>query len=236
MATLLFGPLVTDARGSIRGTTFSRTIGAHTARGRPRPPRPTRSLQHTMQAFLRTAAVAWPIVYPAHKITWSLYGASITLYNRLGVPFHPTGQMVFTRAAVFCELFRSTSVPAVPASAADLAALVPPSPGGLPSMPLASWDINSNDLRLFDWITPPAAATWLIVSVYAPSTTPQASKRFLLTRVLVPANATLPLVIYTDYNLAFPAGTQYHGKLHFSFADDQGRVANPTNQYLAFTK
>ena len=155
MVSLLFGPLITDARGSIKGTTFSHAKSGSTARGRPRPPFPTRSLQQELQLALRVCSSAWPMVTTTYKGYWTTYAASVTLYNRLNQAFTPTGQMMALRTFMASKIFGAVFSPPIYQSAATLAAIYPPTIGGLPSAPVPVLALSGNDLRIASWTSPP---------------------------------------------------------------------------------
>jgi hypothetical protein len=236
MAILEFGPLVTKARGSIRGTTFSAVIGGQTARGRPHPHRPGRTLQFANQRLLSNAAAAWSLVTPANKALWTTYAASVILYNRLTQAFTPTGQMMFIRCAVFNQLFCQLSTPPSYNPISVLAVMALPALGGLPGVPVPVFDLNSNNLRIASWTTPPAASDTLIFSIYKPSNIPQAAKRFLLSQLLVLGSAGTPITLASAFSTAFPSGTTFTVKVRFSLYDNTARVSNSVTKIFTLTK
>lgn len=224
MATLLFGPLVTDARGSIRGTTFSRAISGATARARPRPPRPHTALQFSRQTELSTAAEQWRITPPAIKTDWETYAASVTLTNRLGQSFTPTGQMMQIRYVCW-QLRAGITVPVLTA----------PIAGGLPSVPAFTFDLNGDDLRVTAAVPAPSSPDQWLFNIYRPSTVAQASRRFLLSSILMDYNDTYPTVIATDYVADYTATNVIFVKITAVLMNGAGRTSNLQSNLLQMT-
>jgi hypothetical protein len=236
MAQVEYGPLITKARGSVRGSTFSRVISGETVRGRPHPPLPGRPFQFAQQRFLANAAAAWPLVSPANKILWTAYASSVTLYNRLNQAFTPTGQMMFARRAVAMQIYGLAQDPPYIYTITDIAAFVVPPVAGLPATPVGAYDLNTNNLRLASWTTPPLAGAAILFSIYKPSTSPQASRRFFLKRKLVFETDAPPITLAAAYSTAFPATTTFHVKLTLFTIDTNGRVSNPSTILFTLTK
>jgi hypothetical protein len=101
MAQIQYSPLVSNAAGSIGGTTFSRVRSGATARKRPRPPHPGAPFQLTLQQQLLKAAQIWAAGLLITQTDWVAYAATVTLTNRLGQTFHPTGMNMFVRTSIF---------------------------------------------------------------------------------------------------------------------------------------
>jgi hypothetical protein len=235
MASFLYGPLIADARGSIKGTTFSHAKSGPTGRGRPHPPYPRRTEQQNVQDALRTASSAWFLVTPSVKSDWTTYAASVTLFNRLFQAFTPTGQMMFMRSAVLAKLYGPYETPPVYRSAVNLAALPVPTAGGLPTAPTPAFSLVSNNLKIDHWISAPPSPSTTLLFIYRPSTTPQASRRFLFARKLVLSTDTPPITIATGYTTGIPASTLIHCMVRYTLVDGNYRVSNPTTNLFDLT-
>lgn len=217
MATLEFGPLITNARGSIKGTTFSRVISGATARGRPRPPKPNSASQRLQQTSLQLAASLWRTISSAQRGDWTGYASSVTLFNRLGQAFNPTGQQMFVRNLVHQLNYDPTSL-----------TLTAPTSAGLPAQHLPVTNISGDDLIFGAFsLTPPPATTTYVMSIYVPSIKP-ATPRFIQTaRVTFDDSIINGTILIPDYYAAFAPGDTVWHLFRVSQRDPEGRVSNP---------
>jgi len=224
MATLQFGPLVTDARGSIRGTTFSRSLAGATARARPRPARPSRPWQAIRQLQLASAAARWRLLTTADQDDWNDYGATVTLLNRLGVAFNPTGQMMFVRQD--CFNWRSTAGPATP---------VIPTASSLPFSPACTFALSGDDLQVAS-VTPALAADEkLFLTIYSPSTQPQGSRRTYRSAALLTSATALPHTISSGFASGIGSALRFYGRVTAVFRDADYRTGNLAAYDLTLT-
>lgn len=101
MASIKPGPIVTKIRGSIAGVTFGAGPGGDTARRKPKPPYPGTSYQAQIRSFLVEAGKLWQVQDETERGGWNDYALTVTLTNRLGEPFHPSGANMWTRQHLF---------------------------------------------------------------------------------------------------------------------------------------
>ena len=102
MALVMLGGGVTDLRGSIAGTTFSRGAGGNIARSRKKPC--TRHLALQCAARRESAAFteAWSSVLSdaRRSVAWTDYASGTTWTNRLGQAITISGLSAFVRLNV----------------------------------------------------------------------------------------------------------------------------------------
>lgn len=225
MATLEYGPLITKARGSIRGTTFSRVIGGETARGRPYPRRPHTANQALIRQYLTLAAAKWTTETIVIQGLWNVYASSVTLTNRIGQTFHPTGQMMYIRRYVFALL-------------ADIGPNtdVLPSESGLPITPTYAWSFHTDALWIDNQIIPNPAIFWLLWTITKPSTSPQASKRWLHTRIATVGGPGWPSLVIAGFVTNFPAARTIFFDVHSTVHDESYRIGNVLTEHFALVK
>lgn len=98
MAVILFGGGVTDARGSIGGTTFSRGRGGNIARARTKPCNPRSTRQSARRANQAWIAKYWSSTLTEQERTdWRAYAAGTGWTNRLGQAIEINGNAAFLR-------------------------------------------------------------------------------------------------------------------------------------------
>lgn len=97
MATLIYGPMVTGARGHIGGTTFSKGGPMQVAKVRAQMPRPKLASQYAARQRAATAQHQWEIMALALKANWAAYGNTVVLTNSLGMTYTLTGSQAFAR-------------------------------------------------------------------------------------------------------------------------------------------
>lgn len=226
MVSLKYGPLIADARGSILGTTFSRARSGATARGRPRPPIPHRPYQLLAQGNLAVCAYAWTLVSSGDKSDWDTYASTVTLYNRLGEAFNPTGQQAFMRVAMFVRLRGLTETPPTYYDATTLAGVNIPSVSGLSSNPVANYDLNGDDLRIASWSAAPNSDDTILYTTYIAATARPAAQKFLFYIQDVDGSDAPPITIAPDLVAAFASGQVIRARVASRTIDTDGRVAN----------
>ncbi len=113
-AVVMLGGGVTDIRGSIAGTTFSRSKSGNIARSRKKPVNPRSPLQIT-----RRANAAWLATYWSKKLTeqqrtdWRAYATGTSWTNKLGQSITIGGNAAFMRLNTFALL---TDIPIIAAA------------------------------------------------------------------------------------------------------------------------
>lgn len=118
MAIIRPGAVITDIRGSIRGTTFARNQAGLYARGRTKPVFPGTLRQTAVNAHLATAVNNWrAVLTPTQRTAWESLAKQTQMQNHLGDPFTPSGWQLYARATMLLLLSGQTAVTAPPASA-----------------------------------------------------------------------------------------------------------------------
>lgn len=98
MALIAFGGGITDARGSIGGSTISRSGAGATMRARRKGVSPNTSYQATRKAHTSYIADAWSGTLDAtERASWAAAAASISWVNKLGQSIALTGFQLFFR-------------------------------------------------------------------------------------------------------------------------------------------
>lgn len=102
MALVLLGGGVTDIRGSIGGTTFSRNQGGNYARARTKPIN-QRSWRQTERrcTISECGRFWWDTLVAAERTAWNTYAEETTWTNRLGQAISISGFAAFVRGNTY---------------------------------------------------------------------------------------------------------------------------------------
>lgn len=101
MALIKLGGGVTDIRGSIGGTVFSRNRFGAIARARTKPVDPSTSLQTAIRALMGQVRDAYfNTLTAAQKDEWESYAANVEMQNRLGETVNLTGYNMYCRSNI----------------------------------------------------------------------------------------------------------------------------------------
>lgn len=95
MALIRPGPMVSDLRGSVGGTVFSRNRSGLYVRGRVSPTNPNSITQQQARAFMTQATQAWNSLTAIQRAGWNSYAGSVVRTNPLGDSFTWSGQQAF---------------------------------------------------------------------------------------------------------------------------------------------
>lgn len=115
MANVLLGGGVTDIRGSIGGTTFSRNAGGNYARGRMKPVNPRSPLQNARRAEIANLAKQWSnVLTEQQREDWRAYAMGTSWTNKLGQSIEISGLAAFIRLNVFERMTPSVPILAAP--------------------------------------------------------------------------------------------------------------------------
>ncbi len=99
MALIKFSGIVSDARGSIGGTVFSRNRGGAYIRSRTKPINPNTPGQQEVRAVMAFLTNRWSQNLTAtQRDAWNLYAASVVMQNGLGESINLTGFNHFIRS------------------------------------------------------------------------------------------------------------------------------------------
>ncbi len=104
MALVKFGGGIVQMSGSIAGDTFARNRYGNYVRARTKPTNPNTIRQQQVRSALALLTVRWSqTLTAANRTAWNLYGANVTMKNRLGENVFLTG---------FNHFIRSNAIPA----------------------------------------------------------------------------------------------------------------------------
>lgn len=100
-----FGSLVTDARGSIGGVTYSRNHYGPLVRARTTPVNPRTDRQTLVRASIAFLADMWANTLTlAQRTAWNLYGSSVAMTDKLGATMYLTGYNHFIRSNLIAKM------------------------------------------------------------------------------------------------------------------------------------
>lgn len=212
MANIELGPLVSDIRGSIGGTTFGRARNGATARTKPMPPKsrtPYQSLARTNMAYI---GYLWKTVSSADVADWVTYAATCNLYDSLGHLYHPTAYQAFVMC-LMAQILTEIS-PLV---------LTRPTQDGLGTLQAPELYYSSNDIGGLTPIPPlvsPARCFFSVSTAYLATSNP--SKR-TFAQGYVTSATSWPYVMATDIDAAWASGLTLAARVTNLSIDIYGR-------------
>lgn len=134
MASIKLGSIVSDIRGSIGGTVFSRNGGGAYAKQRTKPTDPNTSGQQLMRAITSSMYAAWAALTAAVRTDWGTYASNVTLVNRLGDVINVSAYNMYCRTRAIIQRLGMTMPAAAPTvmtlAEQDPAAVVTPDASG----------------------------------------------------------------------------------------------------------
>ena len=115
MALVMLGGGVTDIRGSIGGSPFSRCAGGNYARARMKPVNPHSPLQNARRANVAYLTKYWSATLTEQQRTdWRAYATATTWTNRLGQTIEINGLAAFLRVNSLLLLIGEAVIAAAP--------------------------------------------------------------------------------------------------------------------------
>ncbi len=234
MAIVIYGPLITGARGSVAGVTFSNTHSGQTARNRPRPPLPQKPQQLARQLSLATIAGLWRSLTQAQRDGWEQYAATVTFTNSLGQPYTITGFQHFVRIRSYLASLGPDFPGPFPSDR--------PSNDGLPTPPVASIVVipppGSGTLDLILLNPPLQPNQWFCWSAFYATTRtlgllpgPFANRSAIDDGFVLPV--PLAQVFRPPYQLGLPLTVHTHWRFYDEFSRLSALIINRTN-FLQF--
>ena len=227
MALIQLGGGVTDIRGSIGGTTYSRNAAGNYARRRVKPINPRSNTQDMTRAILSYLSNYWAkTLTEIQRTAWRMYAAATNFTNKLGQTIHINGMASFVRVNGLLLYTDQTLQAAAPvltghAGAMEFSFTADPTLDKLSiAEPSGSWVETDEDDRLYLWQSRPMSAGRL--------TSPSGWK-FLSTIVggIVP-----PTWPYEPDSL-YPMEEDQQVAVKMIHQDAEGRVSSPTIQVMA---
>lgn len=118
MAIIKYGPVISDARGSVGGTVFSRNAAGAIMKQRTTPTYPATQKQQDIASGLSTVIDDWKnALTTAQRDAWNSLAANTSLPNKIGEMFTPSGLNLFVKANMLLD-FASMGHVTVPPVAA----------------------------------------------------------------------------------------------------------------------
>lgn len=100
-----FGATITDARGSIAGTTYSRNHYGPYIRARTTPTNPKTARQVAVRSAVAFLSDMWGNTLTAlQRASWDLYGSNVAMTDKLGATMYLTGYNHFIRSNLLIKL------------------------------------------------------------------------------------------------------------------------------------
>ena len=97
MASIKLGTLVTDIRGAVGGTIFSRNRGGAYARKNTSPTNPMTSDQTTVRATMANVSAEWRNLTSAQKNAWNAAAPNFPYLDKFGDSREYSGQQLFLK-------------------------------------------------------------------------------------------------------------------------------------------
>lgn len=98
MAKILTSPLIGDIRKKAGNTVFQKGRQGIIVRKKVSPTQPRTGAQRGVRANFSTNSKAWPASgLDANRTAWNSFAASLTLHDRFGTPFKPSGIQAYQR-------------------------------------------------------------------------------------------------------------------------------------------
>lgn len=120
MATIKLGALVSDIRGSIGGTVYSRNGGGPYAKARIKGTNPNSAGQQLVRSIVSAFYAAWAALAAGVRTDWQTYASNVTLINRLGDAINVSGYNMYCRTKALCDRL-SLAMPAAAPTVMTLA-------------------------------------------------------------------------------------------------------------------
>lgn len=221
MATIKLGGNISDIRGSIGGTVYSRNRGGAYAKQRVKGTNPNTARQNVVRAIMSSMYTAWAALTATVRNNWAAYAAAVPFMNRLGDTINLTGYNMYTRTKAIFDLIGET----MPAAAPTVLTL----PAQDPTVAITP-DVSDNNISVaFDDSAAWAAETGGHMVVYqSPPQNPTINSydgpftyAGKIDGAVVPVSS--PAVVTSLYTMA--AGQKVFCQFRIVRAD--GRVSNP---------
>lgn len=118
MAIVKYGPLVSEVRGSIGGTTFTAGRFGNVVRQRRSPIHAPTVRRHTYKSLFATVIAHWvSTLNQGQRDAWDTLAAATDFTNSLGETYHPTGLNLYVRSNVLLLKIDGTRQDTAPATA-----------------------------------------------------------------------------------------------------------------------
>ena len=95
MTKILYSGLVSDQRGKLNGTIFSKNRTGNILKNFASPRNPQSNTQQPNRANWQFIVKNWQYLTTEQRASWSDLAATVTWHDKLGTAFNPTGQMLY---------------------------------------------------------------------------------------------------------------------------------------------
>ena len=199
MASILFGLVVTDARGKLGGHVFTKGRSGNTLRTKGIPTNPQTAAQQAIRAALGALSSAWRSLTEAQRASWNSAVESFMKTNVFGNSYAPSGKNLYVSLNQNLSNAGQTAIESAPEPAAVSAAAISEFNINLGFMGMQlSWADTTTGQTVLVFVTPPmSAGKYFVKSQY----------RLLSTAV---QSSGSPLELWTAYAARF--GTPVAGQ------------------------
>ena len=95
MTKILYSGLVSDQRGKLKGTIFSKNRTGNILKNFATPRNPQSNTQQPNRANWQFIVKNWQYLTTEQRAGWSDLASTVTWHDKLGTAFNPTGQMLY---------------------------------------------------------------------------------------------------------------------------------------------
>jgi len=189
--------LLSEARGSINGATFSRNSSGAYIRSRVKPVNPNTPAQSSARALFATLSAAWKSLTAAERETWNSARPNFPQVDKLGQSIELTAQQLYMKMNRALQAAGLTTI--------DVA----PTPTSVTTPSFTSVTIDTTQIAIeYSPATLAAAETLIISASTAMSPGVSFAGRSAFKQIqVVPGGSAAPADIFADYNGIFGAGT-----------------------------
>lgn len=193
--------LLSEARGSINGATFSRNSSGAYIRARVKPVNPNTPAQSQARALFATLSAGYKSLTQADRLTWDAARPNFPQVDKLGQTIELTAQQLFMKF--------NRNLQASGGALIDVA----PTPTTVSTPVLGTVTVDSTQFEIAYTPDPLLASETMIISA---STCVSAGVSFMgrsgMKQIqVVPGTTASPADIFADYNSIFGAGTLQAG-------------------------
>jgi hypothetical protein len=114
MASIKLGSVVSDIRGSIGGTVYSRNGGGAYAKARIKGTDPKTAKQQVVRSIMSGLIGTWAALTSTVRGNWGVYAREVPLINRLGDSINISGYNMWCRTKAISELIGVAAPAAAP--------------------------------------------------------------------------------------------------------------------------
>ena len=149
MALIKLGALAQDARGSIAGTTFSKSRAGTTTRQKVSPVQPRTARQLAVRAILNIASKAWRNLDDAAQAAWTTWSNNHPIPNVFGDPMKLAPNAAYIRINADLANIAEVAPTAIPAGLTLPLSVPPADPVLIPAAATAvAADASSGDVTI----------------------------------------------------------------------------------------